>query len=314
MAEEKKKGDQLVTKIFFLIAYAFFALAATLSALGSFFVYTGAGLGIFFAYLATARWFRSSPVSFTWNNVRSTKSRYDEQFRNPVSASTRPVIIIVASAFAAVFLLIVMVIIFSDSNESENLSTTEIFRRRGEEFYYQQLYDSAEFFFRKTRGNSEGLYWMGNVKAVTKSYDSALYFYNAALALDPGMSLAKYGRAWVYYDQELYDESTRLLRGLLRDDPAYTDAYLLAGDAFYVRNEYDSALKYYEPAYASGARSATFLNILAYIHDTKGNSAKAISLYQETLEYDTTLTGVYQRLGELLPGEEGEEYRIRAVP
>ena len=54
-------------------------------------------------------------------------------------------------------------------------------------------------------------------------------------------------------------------------------------------------------------------HIMAYIYDTKGDYAKAISFYQEALSYDSSIVDIYQRLGELIPGDDGNFYRTKAV-
>ena len=52
---------------------------------------------------------------------------------------------------------------------------------------------------------------------------------------------------------------------------------------------------------------------MAYIYDVQGNQEQAISFYQESLQYDTTMTDVYKQLGELIPGEQGNYYRVKAT-
>jgi hypothetical protein len=52
---------------------------------------------------------------------------------------------------------------------------------------------------------------------------------------------------------------------------------------------------------------------MAYIYDTKGDNSKAIGLYQEALQYDSTIVDIYKRLGELLPNDEGNYYRTQAI-
>jgi hypothetical protein len=52
---------------------------------------------------------------------------------------------------------------------------------------------------------------------------------------------------------------------------------------------------------------------MAYIYDTKGEYNKAINLYQEALSYDSSVVDIYTRLGELLPGADGNPYRSKAL-
>jgi hypothetical protein len=51
---------------------------------------------------------------------------------------------------------------------------------------------------------------------------------------------------------------------------------------------------------------------MGYIYDQRGDQEKAIHLYQEALNYDSTRVEIYNRLGELFPGLDGEQYRITA--
>ena len=45
----------------------------------------------------------------------------------------------------------------------------------------------------------------------------------------------------------------------------------------------------------------------------KVTTRSAIDLYKEALSYDSTVVDIYKRLGELLPNEDGNYYRIQAV-
>jgi hypothetical protein len=52
---------------------------------------------------------------------------------------------------------------------------------------------------------------------------------------------------------------------------------------------------------------------MAYIYDTQGKTADAIKFYKEAIELDESRVEIYSRLGELLPGEEGNAYRTKAL-
>jgi tetratricopeptide (TPR) repeat protein len=86
---------------------------------------------------------------------------------------------------------------------------------------------------------------------------------------------------------------------------------LLAGDCYYDQQRYDETLKWYLKAYNLGERGRNLAWNIAYIYDIKGNTGSAIPFYKETLDYDTTLVDIYRRLGELVPGEDGNYYRTR---
>ena len=89
---------------------------------------------------------------------------------------------------------------------------------------------------------------------------------------------------------------------------------LLAGDCYYAMRQFDEALSWYEKAYENeGSRSRILCHIMAYLYDTKGNTARAIDLYKEALNYDSSVVEIHKRLGELLPGPDGEYYRTQAI-
>jgi tetratricopeptide (TPR) repeat protein len=101
------------------------------------------------------------------------------------------------------------------------------------------------------------------------------------------------------------------LRQLMAVNPTHFDGILLAGDNYQMQQHYDSAMHWYEEGYAQRPTGG-LCNAMAYIHDTKGNTEQAVALYREALGYDSTRVAIYQRLGELFPGRDGEWYRRKA--
>ena len=80
------------------------------------------------------------------------------------------------------------------------------------------------------------------------------------------------------------------------------------------QKKYDEAITWYENAYQNGGQRTRILcHIMAYIYDSKGDYERAISLYQEALSYDSSVVDIYQRLGELIPGDDGNIYRTKAA-
>jgi len=89
---------------------------------------------------------------------------------------------------------------------------------------------------------------------------------------------------------------------------------LALGDCYYALDKYDDAIAWYENAYQNGGiRGSNLCYIMGYIYETKQDFKKAIELYQEALTYDDTIADIYQRLGRLIPGDEGNAYRARAI-
>ena len=53
--------------------------------------------------------------------------------------------------------------------------------------------------------------------------------------------------------------------------------------------------------------------LISDVYMAQGQGQKAIALYQEALTYDTMDVYSYRKLGELIPGEDGNYYRTRAL-
>jgi tetratricopeptide (TPR) repeat protein len=220
--------------------------------------------------------------------------------------------VFISSTFFLMFFFIVLGIIFGD--ESAVFSDEELVAR---DYYYAGKYDSALYHYKQALheepDNPYILVETGNCYLYLKRYDSALWHYDRALELDPENLNATHNRGLVFYQQQKYRDAIHEARKVLVENPSHLDALLLAGDSYYTQTLYDSALVFYQDAYNLGYRSAILTHIMAYINDVKGNTPQAIALYRETLEQDDSITDIYVRLGELLPGEEGQVYRTRAV-
>jgi tetratricopeptide (TPR) repeat protein len=124
---------------------------------------------------------------------------------------------------------------------------------------------------------------------------------------------AQYNKGYVYFDRKDYGRAIVETRKVLTLEPEHTDALLLMGDSFYNQGQLDSALYWYEGAYSTGYRSAILCHLMAYIYDTKGKQETAINLYKEAIGQDSSIVAIYSRLGELVPGEEGNWYRTKAA-
>lgn len=108
----------------------------------------------------------------------------------------------------------------------------------------------------------------GNQLYDQKEYDSALYYYNKILVLDPNNSTAFYNIGLVNYDQQ----------------------------------QYDGAFTWFKKAYNAGFRDAFLSHVLAYLYDEKkGNTTQAIFHYKEAVQLDSARADIYSRLAELEP-------------
>lgn len=237
-------------------------------------------------------------------------------FGQPAANSTnrRVAPIIFLTAFGMLFIL-VMSIIFSSPDIS---SESGDYYNRAESQYAQGDYDSAYINYgrawRFDESNAEAMVGYANVLVIRNEHDSAAVMYDRALETNPQYLGAAYAKGAMYYNLERYNECVAVMDRLLRENPEYYDGMLLIGDSYYSLKQYDDALLWYENAYENGgSRSSALCHIMAYIYDTKGDYTKAINLYQEALEYDSTIVTIYKRLGELMPNEDGNYYRTQAI-
>ena len=224
------------------------------------------------------------------------------------------VMIIVAVFVFTIILVVTLSSLFSDDGSMEAYG----YFQTADNQYYNQQYDSARMNYRRAwqvnPKYAEAYLGYGRALTLQGQPDSAIIVFDQALAIDPDLKEASYGKAEVLADQKKYDEAIVILNQLVADYPDYQDARQALGDCYYSQNKYDEALPFYESVYVNAnSRSHILCYIMAYIYDSKGNPQKAIPLYQEALQYDSTVVDIYKRLGELMPGDAGNLYRTKAV-
>jgi Tfp pilus assembly protein PilF len=204
-----------------------------------------------------------------------------------------------------------------DFIEGESVADQYQYYNQAEQFYAATQYDSAYYYYKAALTlddqMTEALVGLGNTVYMQSKIDSARWYYEQALAINPEYTQARYNIGWWYYDQKEYRQSISELKILVIQDSSQLGAMQLVGDNFYALSEYDSAIRWYEGAYTNGARSRWLCHVMAYIYDTKNQLDQAIPLYKEAIQYDSTMVDIYVRLGELLPNEEGEVYRYKAA-
>ena len=126
-------------------------------------------------------------------------------------------------------------------------------------------------------------------------YDSALFYYNRVLTIDRSNQFAQYDKALVYYAQKDYRRSISILRRCLHEHPEYGEAFWLLGDNYFDRQQLDSAKLCFNSAYEKGLRQGSFLQLMASVYEISDRS-KAIGLYKESIQQDSTLTDSYKKL------------------
>jgi tetratricopeptide (TPR) repeat protein len=217
--------------------------------------------------------------------------------------------------FSAMGILVFVVV----SVGNDPLGDVERYTEIGDDYFFQQQYDSAYNYYRKALWlvpeNETAALGVGNSLLAMGKEDSAAILFDKVLVVNPDNQKASYGKALVAWNKKRYDDAIRVLLALLERDPEYHDALLLMGDSYYVRQRYSEAIGWYEQAFAhEDQRTRILCHIMAYIYDTQGDYPKAIDYYREALRYDSSVVEIYQRLGEIIPGKEGDFFRARANP
>jgi tetratricopeptide (TPR) repeat protein len=326
------------SRIYFATAGGFLLLMGFVWSLDAFFVYLTLGGAIFFFFLAyrnrrvastdERRYYETrrsgqNPIRGQSTSTQATTSAFDamrealkQSQASPTNTSNQSKVTIVVTMLFIffVFTIIVVSVIFSDSSRIDY--NADSYYQTGEQFLWDHQYDSAKIYYRRALDvepeYAEALNGYGNALMGLNQYDSALIMMDKALEVNPDYDYGKYSKALVYFYKQNYKQSRKELFNILENTPDYYDAMVLAGDDYYVEQRNDSAFYWYQKAYDNGVRSAGLSRVLAEINDAKSNRDKAIDLYKESLSYDSTNTTVYTRLGQLLPGIDGEVYRKAA--
>jgi tetratricopeptide (TPR) repeat protein len=314
---------------YFFIAFLFLFVLALLWSIDVSFIYFSLGGAVYFIFLGIRN---SSPVGIrsakadssqsqynlaalrdTWKKIFSPGGRGKYKPANKHKTVAKKFVIVATAFIGFLFALIIIVAVFSE----DHFSDASYYFNQGEGHYWEGRYDSAYWYYKKALREdpeyAEALVGYGNVLVIRNMKDSALMMYDQAIESNPDYSVAHYNRCWWYYNQRDYNQSILELKLFLSGFPEYYDAMQLLGDNYYAKSQYDSALQWYDQAYQNNLRSRWLCHVMAYIYDTKGNTGKAIELYKEALKYDNSITDIYRRLGELIPGEEGNGYRTRAL-
>jgi len=228
-----------------------------------------------------------------------------------VASVQRKLAIAIFAAIGGVFMIIFLSVVFGSGE-----SATDNFQQ-AEQYYLQQEYNSALQYYRRSfredPENTGAMLGYGKTLAMLDQADSAHMMYDKIMSIDPGYDMAYYNKAALFFHQKNHAMAAEVLKNLIARNPSYVEAYQLLGDVHYDQQSYDEAMLNYQAAYDGGLRSRWLCHVMAYLHDVKGETPRAIDLYQEALTYDSAVTEIYQRLGELIPGEEGEAYRLRVA-
>lgn len=232
----------------------------------------------------------------------------------PSSRNYQKIIPIVSVFIFSIFLVIFLsVVIDRMSGNTPSESYTPDYLQQATEFYNNNVFDSAyvnyKWVLRKNPDDTDALFGLANTLSAMDKPDSAIILYDRVVSLNPTLVGATYNKAWVEYHRKNYARATVILKELIEKNPTYLEPVQLLGDVYYDQGQQPEALRWYEMAYDKGLRNNWICYVMGFLYQTNGNTQRAIDLYKESLTYDSTEMDIYKRLGELIPGKEGEYYR-----
>lgn len=214
--------------------------------------------------------------------------RFDASGAKPLTTSERGALYLGIGTLVALALAFIIYAV-STGFESENTLEEE-----------QALEVDTEAISFDTKNPDEVLE-NGNSFYNNSQFDSAMVYYQRALALRPGFKEAYYNIALIYSNQSDYSNAILTLKECLNKHPDYGDALQLMGNCYSRLEQNDEALSFYERSYATGTRNAELSHYMAYLYDLKNNTVRAVEFYKEALQQDSSKVEVYKRLAELEP-------------
>lgn len=322
-SEQKRKRARL----YFILAIAFLFLLALLWSLGAFIVYLLLGIIVSFVVLALLAWpWQKRTGAYEYRERSYQKTRASHASSKGFSKSTdggkytqsselkkRRVVASIIFVFVFSIALVIVLNIVTSTDDAELPDQTW---QTALQFYNAGQYDSAYVYYDRYRqqhpDNEEVLFEMGNTAWNMHRLDSAVMMYDQVLLKNPANEDARMNKARIYFDQKKYTQAETELTTLLNQNASSLDAMQLLGDVYYDQEKYAEALNWYERAYSSGQRNNWICYVMGYLYQVKNDNTRAITLYKEALQYDSTVIDIYKRLGDLLPGKDGDIYRQRA--
>lgn len=152
----------------------------------------------------------------------------------------------------------------------------------------------------------------GNTAMNNGLTDSAHYYYDKALRIDPQNVYALYDKGLAYILSNDYYRGNALTRRCLRYHSDYDQAWWLLGFSYDKMNNTDSALYCLETAKGHDYSDPGFLELLGEVYEKRGRRGDALDAYLKLITVDTTKADVYRKLA-VLDSEHASEYLKKAA-
>jgi tetratricopeptide (TPR) repeat protein len=293
-----------------ILALVFLLLWATFWSLGPFFSRTLMALAGYFTFL----------TFYTSETVRNWLKNLFSGIRPPAAPRFAPrpafqqapqprvepdaaeivkkvfrIIKFVILGFASLFVILFFIGVFLVDEETEPAAVETVATST------EQSVSPAEYFTEK-----------GNTALNNGLTDSAHYYYDEALRIDPQYVYALYDKGLAYIQSKDYSRGNALVRRCLRYHSDYDQAWWLLGYSYDKMNNPDSALYCLEQANDRDYSDPGFLELLGEVYEKKGRRGDALEAYQKLIMVDTTKADVYRKLA-VLDSEHAGEYLRKAA-
>jgi len=278
------------------LALTFLFLFALLWSLGPFFFWVMLSLAGYFGFLSvyTSSAFQEfvDKVSASFNTRRSpagnpyrtAPSRRPAAPPIPGTVTPRKIIFVVLIFFSSLilFFLIVGIIVGANDDADDVESVTAL--------------DVTELDNATTIWNEKGTAAIEN-----NLFDSAHYYLDQALKIDPQNMYALYNKGLAFILTEQYRRGNSFARRCTKYHPDYDQGWWLLGYSYDLTHNTDSSLFCLEQAFENGFNNTDFLQLTAEVYLKKGRKGDALAVYQKLVDIDTTNGAVWLKLAELDP-------------
>ncbi|MBL7852296.1 MAG: hypothetical protein JNN04_15440 [Cyclobacteriaceae bacterium] len=286
------------------LGFLFLFVFAIVWSLGPFFFWVPLSLSGYFFFLhfyQSSRILDSIREAFTSFGKRPPPTNPYQSFRprsstptgKEISFNPQKVIRGIVIGFVALFFFFFLIGLFFGGDESAPQEEIQITETPAED-------DGTTYWNEK-----------GNAALQNDLRDSALYYYDRALAIDPENMYALYNKGLAYILRQEYRRGNGLARRCLTYHPDYDPAWWLLGYSYDLTNETDSSLYCLEQAYQHDYAEPDFLQLLAEVYVKKGRRPEALAVYQKVIGMDSTKVDIYKKMAELDPGN-AEQYLRKA--
>lgn len=287
------------------LAILFGVLFAIFWSLGPFFFWTPLLLSIYFAFLA----FYNSRVLSDWlSGARSSfgqpasSNTYQPPRQATAAGPAQDSVRLIAMGFkvfkwlmigiAGITILLFFIGLFAGEESPQQEETIQV--------------NDSETEDGTTMWNEKG-----NAALANERYDSGIYYYDKALAIDKENVYALYNKGLAYTLKQDYRRANAIVRQCVRLHPDYNPAWWLLGYNYDLTSNTDSAVYFLEKAYLNDYGQPEFLQLMAEVYLKKGRRQNALEAYGKLVTMDTTRADVFLKMAELDPSN-ADDYRRKA--